>query len=343
METVIRTGDLPVDERFDSWLDHMFRQVVAPMMVTCDDPAGFRGSIKSTALGPVHVSAVGASPCEAYRTSQMIRRSDPELFQLAFNLRGETTITQDRRCAPSQPSDLVLYHTSRPHQVRTRQVRTGLDEYATRGVMVVFPATLLPLPPHKVERLTATPLSGREGVGALLAGFLTRMTAGTDRYGAVESLRLGGILIDLLTTVLAHRLNADATVPPETRRHTLLLRIHAFIQQHLADPNLSPATISAAHDISIRTLHRLFQTQEATVAAWIRDQRLRHCRRDLRDPLLGHRSIHAIATRWGFTDLSRFSHTFRNAYGLSPREYRHQPDAGSPQATAHQHHPGTSP
>ncbi|MGJ6969942.1 helix-turn-helix domain-containing protein [Streptosporangium sp. G11] len=312
-----------MDERFASWHDHLFRQVVAPMMITCDDPAGFRGSIESIDLSAVHVSAVEASPCGAYRTPRMIRQSDPELFQLAFNMRGETSITQDRRYALSQPSDMVLYHTSRPHQIRT-----GFSKDATYGVMVVFPAKLLPLPSRKVERLTATPLSGREGIGALISGFLTRLVNGADQYGVSDRSRLGLVLTDLLTALIAHHLDADTALQATTRQRVLLLQVHTFVQQHLTDPHLSPATIAAAHGISIRTLHRLFQTQGATVAEWIRAQRLECCRRDLSDPALGDRPIHAIATRWSFPVAAHFTRAFTAAYGVTPQEYRrqHQPD-----------------
>lgn len=39
----------------------------------------------------------------------------------------------------------------------------------------------------------------------------------------------------------------------------------AFIQQHPDDPGLSPAEIAAAHHISLRLLHNLFQEQGETV------------------------------------------------------------------------------
>ena len=38
----------------------------------------------------------------------------------------------------------------------------------------------------------------------------------------------------------------------------------AFIQQHPDDPGLSPAEIAAAHHISLRLLHNLFQEQGET-------------------------------------------------------------------------------
>lgn len=129
-------------------------------------------------------------------------------------------------------------------------------------------------------------------------------------------------MLDLLTVVLAARLDRRKTVPPDTRQRALLLRIHAFIEQRLTDPVLSPGAIAAAHHISIRHLHRLFETQGTTVADWIRHRRLDRCRRDLLDSAQLTRPVGAIGTRWGFTDPAHFSRVFRAAYGLPPSEYR---------------------
>jgi AraC-like DNA-binding protein len=106
-------------------------------------------------------------------------------------------------------------------------------------------------------------------------------------------------------------------------QQALLVRIQGFIQQQLADPRLGPASIAAAHHISLRYLYRLFQHQQTTVGAFIRRQRLERCRRDLADAGLSHLPIHAVAAGWGFTEPAVFSRTFRGAYGMSPREYRH--------------------
>jgi AraC-like DNA-binding protein len=81
--------------------------------------------------------------------------------------------------------------------------------------------------------------------------------------------------------------------------------------------------IAAAHQISTRYLHKIFHDQGLTVAGWIRQRRLERCHRDLADPVLRSHPIHAIATRWGFSDSAHFSRLFRAAYGTSPRDYRH--------------------
>jgi AraC-like DNA-binding protein len=109
---------------------------------------------------------------------------------------------------------------------------------------------------------------------------------------------------------------------PETGHESLRGRIRAHILEHLHDPDLAPRTVAAAHYISTRSLDRLFQGEEYTVAEWIRVQRLDRCRRDLADPALRDRPIRAIASRWGLASAPHFSRAFRAAYGLSPENYR---------------------
>jgi AraC-like DNA-binding protein len=86
--------------------------------------------------------------------------------------------------------------------------------------------------------------------------------------------------------------------------------------------------IAAAHYISLRALYTLFETQQTSVAGWIRERRLERCRRDLADPALRERSVSAIAARRGLTDPAHFSRAFRAAYGLPPTEYRRAARAG---------------
>ncbi|MGW0843495.1 helix-turn-helix domain-containing protein [Streptomyces sp. NPDC002787] len=93
-------------------------------------------------------------------------------------------------------------------------------------------------------------------------------------------------------------------------------------KQRLADPGLSPEGIAAAHRISRRYLYKLLAARGYTVSGWIREQRLARCRRDLADPALDHLPVGAIGGRWGFADPAHFSHAFKAAYGMSPREAR---------------------
>jgi hypothetical protein len=63
--------------------------------------------------------------------------------------------------------------------------------------------------------------------------------------------------------------------------HELLLRIYAFIEESLPDPDLTPNRIAAAHHISSRSLFQLFEPRRVGVAGWIKRRLLEYCRRDL--------------------------------------------------------------
>jgi AraC-like DNA-binding protein len=189
-------------------------------------------------------------------------------------------------------------------------------------VTIVRPHTLLPFSVDEVGQLTAVRMPGQRGIGALVSRFLMHLADQAEEYRAPDAVRLSNAALDVLVALLARQLDLLSAVPPETHRRALLLRIHAFIDQHLGDPGLSPSMIAAAHHISVRYLYKLFQNHDTSVAGWIRGRRLERCRRDLVDPTLWARPVSAIAARWGFADGAHFSRVFRAAYGIPPREYR---------------------
>jgi AraC-like DNA-binding protein len=153
--------------------------------------------------------------------------------------------------------------------------------------------------------------------------YLQDLVRNADSYRPGDTTRLVTITLDLITTMLARELDHGRSLPPDSSRQALLAQIHAYIGKHLADPELSLEAIAAAHHVSVRSLHRLFQAQDTTVMAWIRARRLDHSRRDLADPQLRDRPIHAIAARWGFT-APHFTRIFHTTYGVRPQDFRIQ-------------------
>jgi AraC-like DNA-binding protein len=188
----------------------------------------------------------------------------------------------------------------------------------------VFPRDMLGLPQSRLAGLTATRLPGQAGGLATLIGpFLAQIADLLDDVDAGDpqvGVRLAGNVLDLLGTVLTERL--DTRPDPDVAHRALMLRITAFIEEHLADADLDPAQVAAAHHISLRQLHKLFHASGHTVAGWIRQRRLEHCCRDLRDPSWSARPVAAIGARWGYPDPAHFSRLFKASYGVGPRDYR---------------------
>ncbi|MET7728248.1 helix-turn-helix domain-containing protein [Streptomyces mirabilis] len=319
METVLRTEELPVADRFEWWCELTARALI-PTVFTSNYADDFRAVVRTLELGTAQVSVLSYPSLRSRRTSVMVRRSDPELYQLALTLRGGQGLSHCGREALVKAGDLVLYDTSHPFDA------WAFPDGSTAEVIIVHvPRAALALPAAKVDRLLAVPLPGGTGMGALLAQFLTRLAAESASYGPQDTGRLGGVTVDLITAFLAHHLDTEDSVPAESRQQALMVSIYSFVERNLGDPRLSPAVVAAAHHISVRQLHRLFQHYGITVAAFIRQQRLECARRDLAEPLLRVRPVHAIAARWGFPRPADFTRAFRTAYGVPPSEYRQAP------------------
>ena len=316
MKTVCDSGDLPPEERLAGF-DECQVQGVQPMRVSAE-PVGFRATVRGLDLAAVSIAELTCTPADMRRTPKLVRQSDPELYSIVLPLRGRLNLAQGERDAVLGAGDMALYTSSHPFDAH---LDAGAGVSATL-LHAYVPRTLLPLPERKVDRLAATRLPGRTGVGAMFAELLARLATDADACTPADASRLSTVAVDLLTVVLAHHLDADA--PADARQTALLSSIKTYIQRHLHDPDLSPGTIAAAHHISLSSLHRLFQTHGLTAAAWIRRQRLDRAGRDLADATLRDLPVHRIAARWGFTDHATFTRAFRAAYGIPPRDYRHR-------------------
>jgi AraC-like DNA-binding protein len=174
------------------------------------------------------------------------------------------------------------------------------------------------------EKATAIPVPGDSGLGGVISNALRSVLAGADA-DANTSASIPGMHIGEAVTNLAAALVAELAglTPDENAARTALMgHIRTFIERNLTDPDLSPATVAAGVNISVRYLYKLFEQDGMTVSEWIRNRRLDNTLRDLADPWLTHRTIAGIGARWGFRDPTHLSRVFRTREGISPREFR---------------------
>lgn len=317
MQTVFRSEDLPVEERLASFSEINVSSE-HPMSVVSDAVDDFRAMARVLDLAAVNVVEVTSSPSDALRTPELIRRADPELWSVVVPLSGSLMVSQAGREAMLSTQQLTVYDSSQPFRLR-------IAPYGgtTRLVRAHMPRDLFGMPATGTERLLARPLPAHTGLGALLKQFLTSLTTYSSNYQPSDLPRLGTVAQDLLIAFGAHHIEAEADVPDDSRRRTLLLRVETFIEQHLTDPHLSPGDVAAAHHISVSYVHRLFRARDTTLSAWIRQRRLEHARRELTDPEFRDMPVSRIAAHWGFKDHATFTRAFRSAFGTSPRDYRH--------------------
>jgi AraC-like DNA-binding protein len=317
MSTLIQMDHVPVADRIDFFRE-MTAAVWVPMECRPDLDADYRAVFRASGLGPMQVVVMDVMPTTVHRTPQLISQADPDMLKMLLVCGGgASAVAQGGQQARLSPGEFALYNTRRPYEVRC-----GVDDEPTQLLTFMFPPSLLPLSPGRLRDLAAVRIPATSGVGELTSQFLLQLARNIDSYTPADAARLSTAALEILAARLAHELDNRDWGTPETRRHALLTAVQGFIQQHLGDPELSPAAIAAAHHMSLRSLHQLFHEEGLTVAGWIRRRRLECCRRDLSDPALAARPVAAIAAKWGFSSASDFSRAFRAGHGVPPAEYR---------------------
>jgi AraC-like DNA-binding protein len=299
--------------RAEYW-QHALSESICPVDLRTGDDLHVPDQLVLHEAGPVLVADVSMSgPGEAIRTWHHVRNSDPEFCKIDLLVDGTGIIEQNDRQASLGPGDFALIDLRHP---------ACWAVSARRIIGLMFSRMLLPLSLDETSDATAFRIRGDSGAGALVSTLARQLVDQAESSSPAAMARMMTAVLDLLGVALATRFGAPEAVPPETYQQALLVRVHAFIEQELPDPELSPARVAAAHNISMRYLYKLFETEGAAVADWIRQRRLERCRHDLLDPSWRTTPVSAIGARWGLPNAAHFSRAFRNAYGVSPLEYR---------------------
>ncbi|MEU4270686.1 helix-turn-helix domain-containing protein [Streptomyces sp. NPDC026092] len=185
-------------------------------------------------------------------------------------------------------------------------------EFRDRGRLHLLraPRGFLPLSDEQV-------LTGQaDEAGRVVAPLLTGLAETMTRLRPGSGDRIAGSLAEALAALVTPRASRS------TAAGALMAGVRAHIEDRLTDPGLCPASIAAAHHVSVRYVHRLFAQEGTTVGAWIRHRRLEESRRELTRPGSAPPTIAAVAFRWGFVSASHFSRAFRQTYGMAPHEWR---------------------
>lgn len=275
----------------------------------------FSGQIHFQSLADLELSRVRTDAQDVLRTKSRISRSSQQDFLISLQTAGFGIVEQDGREAHLRPGDFALYDTTRPYRLRFGERFEQLVVKLRRQDL----KRRLPLP----ETLTALRVGGDRGIGRLAS----RLIQSTSKQLRAVDEPLHGALAENVMSLVASALGSvspAAGAHQSSNRVAQLYRVKTFIEDHLHDAELTVETVAAAHGISPRYLHMLFKPESMTVSRWIWERRLERCRKDLANPQLAGMNITEIAFRWGFNDSAHFSRTFKQRFGHSPRDYRHQ-------------------
>lgn len=265
------------------------------------------GSLQISQLGDVGCYQVHGSPQRISHTPRSLRHGGADILKICVQVRGRAVIEQTDWSVALSPGQLAVYDAGRPYSLALMGGWQCLIMTVPRGV--------LRLPEQQLKRLMSAPLSSTSGAASLLTSYLgNNIKQGPTN--AIEGARIRDAGLALLEGTFAA--NATHLDSSEDGRARVLDLIH----RGLDDPGLSHASIAAACQMSVRSLHRLFEGSGTTVSETIRVQRLEAVRRDLENPMLQHRTIAAIAARWCVYDQPWLSRAFKQQFGIAPSAHR---------------------
>lgn len=238
----------------------------------------------------------------------------PEYLKLAIQGTGQGVVMQHGKEAVLHAGDFTFFDATAPYTV--------LFDDSSSAQVVLFPRQVLNLPVAAIDELAVLRFNHSNPLSRMVTVYAREYVEAIHSLSSTIGRRLADNLVHLLGTVLANELFPDGPDASAIGKQHRLTQIKAYIERHLEDPSLSPHTIAAAHHMSVRSLHQLFEHEEQSVAALVRFLRLERCRMQLEDASQDSTLLSSIAARWGFADSAHFSRAFRQAYGTTPSHWR---------------------
>ncbi|MFD4659822.1 helix-turn-helix domain-containing protein [Kitasatospora sp. NPDC058444] len=287
-----------------------------PVTVAPYEPASDPGRMTIRQLGHLLFLTTHAGPRRFTRGPREIARGTRQAEGFAVvAVMGATgaVVQQDGRTAEVPAGAVSFWYTETPHVV---DYPDGVDVR-----VCLLPRRAFGVRDEQLERVTATVADAGGPVAALVKHSLLALAETAEDCPALVAGRLACNFADLVATLVTEQAARDAP-EAEDSRHTRIRQIHAHVDRHLRDPELGPQTIAAAHRISVRSLHKLFEGEGTTVSRLIQRRRLQASAEDLSREDGGDSTVSGVAQRWGFTDPAHFSRLFRAAYGISPSRWR---------------------
>lgn len=304
-------ADLPPPQRSDALVDAIDRAYYPCETRFLSDLR--RGRMHGVEFGALRAGYGEVDALVVERSPAMLRRDAGDYIFLPLPLREGVRLSQRGREAWIGPDSFACVATGEVY--RYEQPRP-LELYTLRIDAAAMRERIA-----SIEDLTIRPMTGGNGPGALFLDYaraFCRNARSFDRPTGAAAVRH---LLDLLALTLLQA--APLAEASETAVHVAQrLRVLRYLAANLGDPGLGTERVAGALGMSERHVQKLFAAQGETLSGLIRKRRMEEARLLLADPAGRSAAVSTIAYRLGFSDPAYFSRVFRDATGLSPRQYR---------------------
>jgi AraC-like DNA-binding protein len=303
---------LPAATRAAEW-NQLYSQQINRVEFTPVDRHGFAARLSMGRLGPVQFVRMTANRSNIERTQRHIRPNAPRLYSYLLQVRGSSVLDHWGHEAHLAAGDFVLCDSAVPHSF-------SIDDDSTIVLLRIDARTMrehLPTP----EQYCGLRLRHDVGLTATMSAMVEKLSAQLETgFTSPYDTRFAHHLLEMLAMSYAIGLEQEPSVSSIVRgRQAEVVR---YIEEHLRDPELSPARVAAGLRISPRYMRTVFAHSGEKVSAYIMRRRLEECAKQIRNPSWAGHTLTEIAFAWGFNSAAHFARAFHDHFGMSPREYR---------------------
>jgi AraC-like DNA-binding protein len=287
------------------------RENLAPMRVKAPDPTRFRGQVDSFALKEIGFLVVRSQKCRMEALSLKQQSDDARSYALVLQRSGRSQVEQAGKVADLTAGDITAIDLDTWFRLDVRQ--------DSDLALFVVPQGIVGLSDFMVDDYVSAELLNDLPGARPIHAFLSELSR---EMPVPDSLawRYAGVVGQLAETLFRLRVDADHAL--HSSSIIKFEQVADYVEQHLADQDLTPATVATDLHVSPRYLQKLFRLHGMTATAWIRHRGLEQCRQALNDPKNSEKSVATIAGEWGFPDAPYFSRAFRKEYGITPSSVR---------------------
>lgn len=286
----------------------------------------FAATCTAHQFGPLLVSQISAPAMKRERTFSRFSTDHFDHYGLHIQERGTCSSIANGRTTRVEPGAIRIVDLAQEETVVATTGKATVLYVARDAIDAAIPDFHL-----RHNHLLSGPPARR------LTSFITSLP---EYVHSIPECGLPSFVDAALTyvvTSLLTVLDASAAGDAAPRNRHARQAVVAYIDAHLGDPDLSPASVSETMGLSRSALYRLFP-MEGGVARLIRLRRLRRLRRIRRAIQDGAeaRPIGQISSDYGFTSSTQFWRAFRQEYGFPPGRLRtnHREEDHAPAQTS---------
>lgn len=307
---VFDTAKIAVPDRAEAVVEAM-RVSSGASGVVLRDPGKVHLRISRSPFGPVQLVHVQVSAMRTHRRPGRGRADRPPVVALVLGHAAGGLREQHGHASQARPGLVDLLNLDEPYQSRIPEGADGWSIQIPFGELGLSRQTVV----AARSRVHEHPLN------PVFSAHLRSLAVQARRQHLTDDPLLGAATVALARALISAAA-VDGAQARQALADTLVMRVQAYVREHLADRTLTPDGIAAAHHVSVRHLYQVFSGAGLRLEQWIIAERLAAARWELARPSSRNTTIAAVAYHWGFANASHFTHRFRAAYGQTPRDWQ---------------------